>query len=144
LQVDKAVLFGSYAKGYATRQSDIDICFFLRDYNGKRRVDVITQILGIGGKKYRGAFFEPVVFETSEMQNDNPFVREILASGIDLLPETSKLSHINYVLPYHRSGTDYKLYHLNPFGYDMKLVFVKDFVDRRFYFAFDFVFNGNR
>jgi len=27
--VDKAVLFGSYAKGTADAQSDIDICFFL-------------------------------------------------------------------------------------------------------------------
>jgi len=87
-QVDKAVLFGSYAKGYASKQSDIDICFFLKNYDGKRRVDVITQILGIGGAKYRGAFFEPIVFETAEMQNDNPFVQEILATGIDLFSET--------------------------------------------------------
>ena len=85
LPVDKAVLFGSYAKGYADEQSDIDICFFLKNYNGKRRVDLLTQILGIGGKKYQGAFFEPIVFETDEIQNDNPFVREILATGIELL-----------------------------------------------------------
>ena len=85
LPVDKALLFGSYAKGYASEQSDIDICFFLKNYNGKRRVDLITQILGIGGDKYRGAFFEPIVFETSEIENDNPFVREILATGRELL-----------------------------------------------------------
>ena len=85
LPVDKALLFGSYAKGYASEQSDIDICFFLKTYNGKRRVDLIAQILGIGGKKYRGAFFEPIVFETSEIQNDNPFIREILATGKELM-----------------------------------------------------------
>jgi len=85
LPVDKAVLFGSYAKGYADEQSDIDICFFLKNYNGKRRVDLLTQILGIGGKKYKGAFFEPIVFETDEIQNDNPFVLEILATGIELI-----------------------------------------------------------
>jgi len=85
LPVDKVVLFGSYAKGNATEQSDIDICFFLKNYNGKRRVDLLTQILNIGGKKYRGAFFEPLVFETAEIQNDNPFVREILATGRELL-----------------------------------------------------------
>ena len=28
LPVDRALLFGSYAKGYANEQSDIDICFF--------------------------------------------------------------------------------------------------------------------
>ena len=50
----------------------------MKDYNGKRRVDLLTQILGISGKKYRGAFFEPIIFETAEIQNDNPFIKEIL------------------------------------------------------------------
>ena len=56
LPVDRALLFGSYAKGYANEQSDIDICFFLKDYNGKRRVDLLAQILGIGGKKIPRGF----------------------------------------------------------------------------------------
>jgi len=85
LPVDKALLFGSYVSGFASEQSDIDICFFLKNYCGKRRVDLLTQILSIGGKKYRGAFFEPIIFETAEIQKDNPFVREILATGIELL-----------------------------------------------------------
>ena len=85
LPVDKAILFGSYAKGYASEQSDIDICFFLENFNGKRRVDLLAQILGIGGKKYRGAFFEPIVFESAEIQNGNPFVQEILETGIEII-----------------------------------------------------------
>ena len=85
LPVEKAVLFGSYAKGFASEQSDIDICFFLKSYYGKRRVDLLTQILSIGGKKYRGAFIEPIIFESSEIQNNNPFVREIIATGKELL-----------------------------------------------------------
>lgn len=32
MPVDKVVLFGSYAKGTATEQSDIDICFFLHSF----------------------------------------------------------------------------------------------------------------
>ena len=85
LPVEKAVLFGSYAKETATELSDVDICFFLKSYNGKRKVDLVAQILGIGGEKYCRIGFEPVVFETTEIQNDNPFVREILATGRDLL-----------------------------------------------------------
>ena len=85
LPVDKALMFGSYAKGYASKHSDIDICFFLKNYDGKRRVDLLTQILGICGKKYRGAFFEPIIFETAEIQNDNPLIREILVTGKELL-----------------------------------------------------------
>ena len=85
LPIEKAVLFGSYARKTATEQSDVDICFFLRSYNGKRRVDLVAQILGIGGEKYCQVGFEPIVFETSEIQNDNPFIREILATGRELL-----------------------------------------------------------
>jgi hypothetical protein len=31
------------------------------------------------------SFLESIVFETAEIQNDNPFVREILATGVELL-----------------------------------------------------------
>jgi hypothetical protein len=58
--------------------------FFLKDYNGKQRVEVITKLLGMGSK-YPDVAFEPLVFESSEIQNDNPFVRTILAEGIELL-----------------------------------------------------------
>ena len=85
LPVEKAVIFGSYAKKTATELSDVDVCFFLKSYNGKRKVDLVTQILGIGGEKYCRIGFEPIVFETSEILRDNPLVREILATGIELL-----------------------------------------------------------
>ena len=84
MPVDKAVLFGSHAKGYATESSDVDICFFLKNYNGKQRVEIIAELLGIGGK-YPDIAFEPIVFETSEIQRGNPFVREILETGVDLI-----------------------------------------------------------
>ena len=85
LPIEKAVLFGSYAKDRANELSDVDICFFLKSYNGKRKVDLVTQILGIGGEKYWQFGFEPIVFETSEIKRGNPFVQEILATGIELL-----------------------------------------------------------
>ena len=80
---EKAVLFGSYAKGYALKSSDVDICFFM-EYNGKQRVEIITELLRIGGK-YPDVAFEPLVFESSELQNGNPFVREIISTGIELV-----------------------------------------------------------
>lgn len=81
--VDKAILFGSYAKGTADEQSDIDICFFLDNYGGKSRLDIIEKLLNLI-RGYRGAYFEPTVFPTSEIQNDNPFVKEILRTGIEI------------------------------------------------------------
>ncbi|MDR1859028.1 MAG: nucleotidyltransferase domain-containing protein [Treponema sp.] len=83
MPVEKAVLFGSYAKGYASGWSDVDICFFLSGYNGKERVDILTELFGMTGK-YPDAPIEPLVFESAEMQNGNPFVREILATGKEL------------------------------------------------------------
>ena len=83
LPVDKVVLYGSYAKGTASALSDVDICFFLRDFNGKRRVDIIGDLIGLCGR-YKGAYFEPNAFPTSEIERGNPFVKEILASGIEI------------------------------------------------------------
>ena len=82
LPVDKVYLFGSYAKGTADDLSDVDICFFLRDYGGKGRVDVGILLLRIASD-YK-AYFEPLVFETSDIQQNNPFVNEILHTGLEL------------------------------------------------------------
>ena len=84
MPVEKAVLFGSWAKGYATELSDVDICFFITDYQGKERYEVIAELLGMG-RKYPEIGFEPLVFQISEIENGNPFVREVLTTGIELL-----------------------------------------------------------
>ena len=81
--VDKVILYGSYAKGTATSSSDVDICFFLNDFNGKRRVDIIGELLALCGR-YKGAYFEPNAFPTSEIERGNPFVKEILMTGIEV------------------------------------------------------------
>ena len=83
LPVDKVVLYGSYAKGTATSSSDVDICFFLNDFNGKSRVDIIGELLALCGR-YKGAYFEPNAFPTSEIERGNPFVMEILMTGIEV------------------------------------------------------------
>jgi predicted nucleotidyltransferase len=83
MPVDKAILFGSYAKGTATEFSDVDVCFFLRDYGGKDRLDIMFQLLKIS-RKYPGVFFEPLAFATSEIERGNPFVREILRTGQEI------------------------------------------------------------
>jgi predicted nucleotidyltransferase len=83
MPVDKVVIFGSYAKGGATEQSDVDICFFLNSFDGKRRVDILKELLGLT-HGYGGVFFEPTVFPTTEIQRGNPFVKEILRTGIEI------------------------------------------------------------
>jgi predicted nucleotidyltransferase len=36
LPVEKVVLYGSYAKGNATKHSDVDVCFFLASFGGEK------------------------------------------------------------------------------------------------------------
>ena len=83
LPVDRVFLYGSYAKGTATELSDVDVCFFLRDYAGQERVDLIIRLLNMG-EKYPDVFFEPIVFQTSEIERGNPFVKEILRTGLEI------------------------------------------------------------
>jgi len=83
LPIDKAVLYGSYAKGNANEQSDIDVCFFLQSFNGKRRVDIIQELLALT-RGYKGVCFEPIAFPTEEIERGNPFVKEILNTGIEI------------------------------------------------------------
>ncbi|MCL1893002.1 MAG: nucleotidyltransferase domain-containing protein [Holophagaceae bacterium] len=84
MPVDKAVIFGSYAKGNPSRTSDVDICFFLKDYKGKKQLDILTELILLT-QDYKGIYFEPLVFETSELDNNNPFVKEIIKTGKNLL-----------------------------------------------------------
>ena len=83
MPVNKVVLFGSFANGAAVKSSDVDICFFIDDFGGKSRVDIIGDLLRLC-RIYKGAFFEPIAFQTSEIERGNPFVKEILSTGVEI------------------------------------------------------------
>jgi predicted nucleotidyltransferase len=85
MPIDKVILYGSYAKGTAHEWSDVDVCFFVRTYGGKRRLDIALQLMSIGEKyEYGSVYFEPHPFETAEIERDNPFVNEILRTGVEI------------------------------------------------------------
>lgn len=83
MPVNRAYLFGSYAKGYASELSDVDICFFLDSFNGKRRIDIIKELLKMTAG-YDDVGFEPVVLLSSELYNGNPFAMEVINTGIEI------------------------------------------------------------
>ena len=83
MPIDKVFLFGSQAKGTADKHSDIDVCFFSHSFENQRSVDVITRLMKLA-HKYRGFDIEPHGFPTSELNNNNPFVKEILRTGKEL------------------------------------------------------------
>ena len=83
LPIDRVFLFGSYAKGTQTDQSDIDICFFSSSFESMLSIDIMTQLFRLT-RKYKGVDIEPRGFPSSELENDNPFVKERLQTGIEL------------------------------------------------------------
>ncbi|MDR2132706.1 MAG: nucleotidyltransferase domain-containing protein [Clostridiales Family XIII bacterium] len=83
MPIDRTFLFGSHAKGTATEQSDIDVCFFSRNFENRPTIDIMTQLFRLT-RKYKGVDIEPLGFPTSELENDNPFVKEILRTGREI------------------------------------------------------------
>ena len=80
--IQKAVLFGSYAKGTNHEWSDIDIAVVSNDFEGIRIND--NQLL-----------FEPIIntnvdiephpYRPEDFNEDDPFVKEILSYGVRIV-----------------------------------------------------------
>jgi len=83
MPIDKVILFGSYAKGNATAHSDIDLCFFSSSFESQDAFDVVRELFRMT-RKYGNFDIEPHVFSTSDLETDNPFVKEILRTGKEL------------------------------------------------------------
>jgi predicted nucleotidyltransferase len=84
MQIDKAYLYGSYAKGNYTEHSDVDICFFSNVFEGQRTVDILTKLIGLT-RGYKDVDIEPRAFPTSEIDAGNPFVREVIRTGREII-----------------------------------------------------------
>jgi predicted nucleotidyltransferase len=76
-QPQKVILFGSYAKGKANDNSDIDLAIWAKGFTGSRSID-IPQLANIL-KKYPIVELHP--FQANE--TSNPFIEEIIKTGID-------------------------------------------------------------
>ena len=84
MPIDKVYLYGSYAKGSQRDDSDVDICFFSKALEKRRRLDVLTELFYLKIKYDKDILIEPNVFPISELYNDNPFVKEILRTGREI------------------------------------------------------------
>jgi predicted nucleotidyltransferase len=82
MSIDRAYLFGSYAKGTARELSDVDIAFFFYGLSDDEIFDHQTQLILLT-LDFNG-WFEPLAFSTSDLNTDNPFVNEIVRTGIEL------------------------------------------------------------
>jgi predicted nucleotidyltransferase len=84
MPIDKVYLYGSYAKGSQRENSDIDICFFSHAFEDRRSLDILTDLFYLKIKYDKDLRIEPNAFPLSELDNDNPFVKEILRTGTEI------------------------------------------------------------
>lgn len=82
--VDKAVVFGSHAKGKAGENSDIDMAIFSRSINDKNRLEVMARVIALIAK-YK-IDIQPVVFSYDDyFSEENDFIsNEVKKNGLEL------------------------------------------------------------
>jgi len=82
IDVQKAILFGSYASGTYNKYSDIDIALVSKKFKGNRFLDKnLIRSLAIQA----GSDIEVLPFSVSNFTEKDLFVKEILETGIRLI-----------------------------------------------------------
>jgi predicted nucleotidyltransferase len=79
-KVKRAWLFGSYVTGTQRADSDIDIAIMLNDFDDRLNAQIDLMKL----RRNIDLRIEPHPFREKDFSVNNPFVNEILISGIEL------------------------------------------------------------
>lgn len=84
IPVSSAILFGSYATGTYTKESDIDIAIFSNDFSNTDRINAGAFLLK-KSRKFK-LDIQPLPFGSEELNNKdrNPFIKQILKTGIQI------------------------------------------------------------
>jgi len=77
-----AYIFGSYARNNQRAESDIDIALFFDNLTDKDRFDTQVKLMLLASTIDNR--IEPHPISKEELQSNNPFVLEILKTGIKL------------------------------------------------------------
>ena len=85
--IDKVFLYGSYANGTARWDSDVDLCFFSKSFTEQNIMKIIGQLYELKRQYNKYICLEPNAFPLSEIENDNPFIKEILRNGSEISAE---------------------------------------------------------
>ena len=84
MPIDKVFLYGPYTKCTATEQLDVNICFFLDLFEDNQSTKIAIDLWGLARKYNQHVYFYPLVLYTSDIECDNPFIREILRTGREI------------------------------------------------------------
>lgn len=78
--IESAYLFGSYAKGKSTDDSDIDVALIFTKLDDSRRFDTQVQLMLLAAQI--DSRIEPHPISLDDFNSGNPFVVEIKKTGI--------------------------------------------------------------
>jgi len=81
ISIQSVYLFGSYVKGTNKDYSDIDVAIVSDSFEGFALAD-IERVLS--STKNINRMIEPHPFRTEDFTEDNPFVEEIISTGIKI------------------------------------------------------------
>jgi predicted nucleotidyltransferase len=84
MPIDKVYLYGSFARQDAGWDSDVDLCFFSKDFRNETILNTLNTLWEIKRKYNDKICLEPNAFPASELTNDNPFVKEVLRTGKEI------------------------------------------------------------
>jgi uncharacterized protein len=82
ININKAILFGSYSNGTYNKWSDIDVAVVSDDFAGDRLFDNIKLSRS---RLNTNIDLETHPFRTQDFTLDNLFVKEILKNGIEII-----------------------------------------------------------
>ena len=83
IKIEKAFLFGSYAKGDYDIDSDIDLAIFTDSFEEMDRIEGIKFLLKMA-RKYRGIDLQPIAFTSQDYKKPLGIVEDILKTGVEL------------------------------------------------------------
>lgn len=83
IKIDKAILFGSYAKGDYGIDSDIDLAIFSDSFKDMDRIESIKYLLK-RARKYRGVDLQPISFTNQDYEERLGIVEDVLRTGIEV------------------------------------------------------------
>lgn len=80
--IEQVYLFGSYAKGKSTDESDIDIALIFKNLDDSLRFDIQVQLMLLAAEV--DSRIEPHPISLEDFNSGNPFVVEIKKSGVEI------------------------------------------------------------
>ena len=80
--IERVYLFGSYAKGKSTADSDIDVALIFTNLDDSKRFDIQVQLMMLAAQI--DSRIEPHPISHDDFNSGNPFVVEIKKTGIEV------------------------------------------------------------